>query len=122
MTFANWKLWVSNGSMPLIHAISYAQSHFSPSEEMLLVIFQRWSVAVNESSKEIGQLILKIFPLEILEKFTTFDLDNFCHTIVLDFIFELPIITKEFYHRLMLHCASNLKHRIHEDRFTQSSP
>jgi hypothetical protein len=57
MMFANWRLWVLNGSIPLKDAIQYAQKNFAPSEEMLLVIFQRWSVAVNEISKDIGELM-----------------------------------------------------------------
>jgi hypothetical protein len=118
--FANWRLWVLNGSIPLKDAIQYAQKNFTPSEEMLLVIFQRWSVAVNEISKYIGELILKIFPREILEKMTTFDLEHFCHTSVLDFIFELPFFSQEFYHSLMWHCGSRLKDKYVNDKYTQS--
>ncbi len=75
---------------------------------------------MNEISKDIGELILKIFPREILEKLTTFNLEHFCHTSVLDFIFELPFFSQEFYHSLMWHCGSRLKDKYVNDKYTQS--
>jgi len=120
MTFANWSLWVVNGSIPLKDAIQYAQKNFPLCEEVLLLLIQRWSVTTNEDSEVIGQLLQLSFPKPILEKITSLELNYFCHIGVLDFIFGLPYFSKEFYHSLMLYCASRLQQKIYNDKYTTS--
>jgi hypothetical protein len=96
------------------------QGTYKDQELLLLTICKRWSKVVNEDSQEISELISRIFPMKTLEQIVSWESSLFTSQRILDFVFQLPFITADFYHRLLLDFIKRIAQNKSDDVFTTS--
>jgi hypothetical protein len=106
MDFADWCLCVESSSIFIKDALHIVkQSSFLQQKEpteLLQVIFKGWTDKDLVHSEETNQLMLELFPVEVLEQIPLFELNMFACRGVLHFLFQLSFLQADFYHRLLL--------------------